>query len=371
MSKKIKIAVIGAGHLGRFHARLLSKHPAYELLAVVDPSTSARTSVAEEVGVQSYESFASLLEVGVMDAAVVATPTKYHYAVGEELLRNGIHLLIEKPLALNLSQADSLVSIAETENCVLQVGHIERFNPALQKVYQHVERPHFIDARRHGGYSFRSTDIGVVLDLMIHDVDITLSLMKSRPIRIDAVGSCIVGPHEDVATARLVFEGGCVANLSASRVSENVERKMHVWGPQYFVDVDYAGGSTRFTRSTDALKRGQVNPEHLSSEEKKKSQELFFSDWLQTEQFEAEARNALDDEITDFATAINTGQPVQVDGSAGRDAVAVCEQILERMVQHVWDGADRGDHSRSLPSPATIPVPPTSEHADTLRRRAG
>ncbi len=118
-------------------------------------------------------------------------------------------------------------------------------------------------------------------------------------------------------------------------------------------------------------KRGQLDPDRLCREEKKKAQELFFSDWLQTETFEAEACNALDDELTDFATAINTGQPVRVDGSAGRDAVAVCEQILERMVQHVWDGADRGDQSQPLPSPETIPVSPASHSADTLRRRAG
>ena len=372
MSEKIKIAVIGAGHLGRFHARLLSKHPAYDLLAIVDPSPSARQSVADEVGVKGCESFESLLELGSIDAAVVAAPTKYHYEIGEALLRRGKHLLIEKPLALNLSQADALVTIAATENRVLQVGHIERFNPALEKVYQHVERPYFIDARRHGGYSFRSTDIGVVLDLMIHDVDITLSLLKSKPIRIDAVGACVVGPHEDIATARLVFEGGCVANLSASRVSEKIERRMQAWGPQYFVDVDYAAGATRFTRSTDALKHGQVDPDRLSSEEKKKAQEHFFSDWLRTEQFVAESRNALDDELTDFAIAIHTGQPVQVDGSAGRDAVAVCEQILERMVQHVWDGAERGqDDPQLLPSPATIPVPPAHNATGTQRRRAG
>ncbi|OUT63061.1 MAG: hypothetical protein CBB70_14815 [Planctomycetaceae bacterium TMED10] len=371
MSKKIKIAVVGAGHLGRFHARLLSKHPEYELLAVVDPSLPARTSVAEEVGVKSYESIDLLPEGGEINAAVIATPTKYHCEIGEALLKKRLHLLIEKPLALNLSQADALVSIAATENRVLQVGHIERFNPALKNVYQQVSQPHFIDARRHGGYSFRSTDIGVVLDLMIHDVDIALSLMKSKPIRIDAVGSCVVGPHEDIATARLVFEGGGVANLSASRVSEKIERRMHIWGSQYLVDVDYTEGVTRFTRSTDTLKRGQLDPDCLCQEEKKKAQESFFSEWLQTEKFEVEACNALDDELTDFATAINTGQPVRVDGSAGRDAVAVCEQILERMVQHVWDGADRGDQSQRLPSPATIPVSPASHSADTLRRRAG
>ncbi len=371
MSNKIKIAVVGAGHLGRFHSRLLSKHPAYDLVAVVDPAASARMSVARESATRSCESIHSLPEIGKVDAAVIATPTKYHGEIGETLLRKGIHVLVEKPLALSVVQADALVNLAKSENRILQVGHIERFNPALQVVYSQVERPQFIDARRHGGYSFRSTDIGVVLDLMIHDVDIALSLMKSKPIRIDAVGSCVVGPHEDIAVARLVFEGGCVANLSASRVSEQMERRTLIWGPQYFVDVDYAGGETRFTRATEAFRSGQLAPDSLSVEEKKKAQESFFNDWLQTKNFKAEVRNALNDELTDFATAINTGQNVRVDGSAGRDAVAVCEQILEHMVQHAWDGAAQGDHSHSIPHPVTIPVTPASDPKDAMRRRAG
>ena len=371
MSKKIKVVVIGAGHLGRFHARILSQHQAYDLVAVVDPSAPTRLSVAREVETESCESVDDIPEIDSIDAAIIATPTKYHFEISEDLLNRNVHLLVEKPLALNLSQADALVRIADSKNRILQVGHIERFNPALQKVYQQVERPNFMDARRHGGYSFRSTDIGVVLDLMIHDVDIVLSLMKAKPIRIDAVGACVVGPHEDIAVARLVFDGGCVANLSASRVSEQMERRTQIWGPQYFVNVDYMEGLTSFTRPTDAFRGGQIDPNDLCADEKKKAQERFFSDWLRSETFTAESTNALDDELTDFATAINTGQKVRVDGSAGRDAVAVCEQILERMVHHVWDGATRGDHAQQLPHPATIRVPSANDNAGGARRRAG
>ena len=371
MFKKIKIAVVGAGHLGRFHARLLSKHDAYELVAVVDPLASARLSVAREVSAKSCKSVDDLADIDSIDAAVIATPTKYHFKISEELLKKGVHLLVEKPLALNFSQADTLVQLARSQNRILQVGHIERFNPALQRVYQQVERPYFFDARRHGGYSFRSTDIGVVLDLMIHDVDIALSLMKSKPIRIDAVGACVVGPHEDIAVARLVFDGGCVANLSASRVSDQMERRTQIWAPQSFVDIDYAEGVTSFTRPTDGFHSGQLAPAGMCADEKKKAQEAFFSDWLCSEKFAAETRNALDDELTNFATAINTGHEVRVDGSAGRDAVAVCEQILEHMVQHVWDGATRGDHAQPLPHPATIRVPSANDGADGARRRAG
>ena len=368
MTEKIKIAVIGAGHLGRFHARLLAKHPAYELSAIVDPSASARESVAQEVGVRSYDSHESLLSQEHIESAVVASPTKYHYQIGVALLRKGKHLLVEKPLASNLLQAESLVATATANQCVLQVGHIERFNPALAKVYQHVERPHYIEAKRVGGYSFRSTDIGVVFDLMIHDVDVVLSLLKSKPIEVNAVGVRVVGPQEDLATARLVFEEGCVVNLTASRVSEETERRMHIWAPQCFVDVDYAAGFTRLTQPTDAFKSRHNDPERLSWEQKREAQSRFFSEWLQTEQFEVESRNALDDELTDFATAINTGSSVRVDGVAGQDAVAVCEQILENMVQMNWEEAAE---NHSLPSSVTSTIIPVPSLHKAQHRRAG
>ena len=367
MTQKIKIAVVGAGHLGRFHARLLAKHPDYDLKAVVDPSVTARESVAQEVSVRNYDSCETLLTHEELQAAVIASPTKYHFTLAESLIQAGKHLLIEKPLASDLSQAEALVAAASEKKCVLQVGHIERFNPALSKVYREVTQPTYIDAKRMGGYSFRSTDIGVVFDLMIHDVDVVLSILKSKPTNIEAVGVCVMGPQEDIATARMRFEGGCIVNLTASRVSEVVERKMHIWDQQCFVEVDYAAGHTRWTRPADAMKLQQhKNAEQLSWEEKREAQGRFFDEWLKTEQVNVESRNALEDELTDFARAINTGTPPQVDGAAGRDAVAVCEQILENMTQVRWQSAT-SNADQPVVSPSTTAFLPRLEAAEHRR----
>ena len=175
MADKIRVAVIGAGHLGRFHARLLANNPDFELVAVVDPATDALKSLADEVQVRGLNSHQSL--TNEIDAAVIATPTENHHSIGMELLLAGKHLLVEKPLAAKVTEANALVECAAAGNCILQVGHIERFNPALLAIEHEIDEPKFIEARRFGGYSFRSTDIGVVLDLMIHDVDIVLNLV--------------------------------------------------------------------------------------------------------------------------------------------------------------------------------------------------
>lgn len=370
MAEKIRIAVIGAGHLGRFHARLIANNPDFQLVAVVDPVADARNVLADELHVRGLDSHQSLLEE--IDAAVIATPTHQHHKIGMELLLKRKHLLIEKPLAGNVREANALVECATVGNCVLQVGHIERFNPALQEVYNQIDRPRLIEARRLGGYSFRSTDIGVVLDLMIHDVDIVLSLVRAKPIRIDSVGACVIGPQEDMAIARIVFEDGCVANLTASRISDETLRQMQIWGSQCFVTVDYSTATTKVMRSSDALLRGEYDIQQLSAVEKQQAKDRFFSDWLQVEHFNAGSCNALDDELQDFAAAIQKGQLPRVGGVAGRDAVVVCEQIIERMVQHVWDGhANHPSDHGSLQIPATIPVPPFPADTTTPRRRAG
>ena len=370
MAETIRIAVIGAGHLGRFHARLIANNPDFQLVAVVDPVADARNALGDELLVRGVDSHHSLL--GEIDAAVIATPTQQHHQIGMELLLKGKHLLIEKPLAGTVREADALVECATVGNCVLQVGHIERFNPALQEVYNQIDQPRLIEARRLSGYSFRSTDIGVVLDLMIHDVDIVLSIVRAKPIRIDAVGACVIGPQEDMASARIVFEDGCVANLSASRISDETLRQMQIWGSQCFITVDYSTATTKVMRSSDALLRGEYDVQRLSAVEKQQAKGQFFTDWLQVEHFNAESCNALDDELRDFVNAIQKGQSPRVGGIAGRDAVAVCEQIIERMVQHGWDGhADPPIGQGSLQIPATIPVPSFPVDTTTPRRRAG
>ena len=194
---------------------------------MADPFESARRSVADEFGVRTVSDYREL--VGEIDAAIVATPTETHHAIATELLGGGVSLLIEKPIATNTAQADELVTLARRQNLVLQVGHVERFSPALACVTAEVRDPKFITATRTSGYTFRSIDIGVVLDLMIHDLDIVLSLAKSPVQHVDALGISVLGGHEDLATARLIFASGCVAQLSASRVSFQQQRTMTIF----------------------------------------------------------------------------------------------------------------------------------------------
>ncbi|MEK6249174.1 MAG: Gfo/Idh/MocA family oxidoreductase [Planctomycetales bacterium] len=362
---KIRIAVVGSGHLGRYHARLAASNDSFQLVAVVDPMEKARQELADELDVQACSDHRQL--IGQIDAAVVATPTLNHHQVGMELLLAGIDLLIEKPIAVSLGEANELVDCAAANNLVLQVGHVERFNPALAAVDHQITSPKYIETRRFSGYAFRSMDIGVVLDLMIHDLDIVLHLAGSEPVRIDAVGASVLGPHEDVANARIVFSNGCIANLNASRVSYETVRQMQVWCPQAFFSVDYATATSRIARpSRSALDGSRI--ESLKSPQIQDAKDNFFQEWVPVEEIKAAATNAIADELEDFASAIRTRRQPRVPGKAGRDALAVCQQILDSIGNHAWDGHADG---RIGPNPTrfrgTVPNMPAAPR----QRKAG
>jgi predicted dehydrogenase len=217
MSRKLRVGVVGAGHLGTIHARLVRTIDDVQLVGIADPDAAARERIAAEIETDVCADHRQL--IGRIDAAILAAPTDHHYWIGMELAEAGIHLLVEKPLALTVAEADALVRATRSRNLILQVGHVERFNPAFTAAAARLQRPRFIDAVRASGYTGRSTDVGVVLDLMIHDIDLVLSLVPSEVVEVEAVGTAVLGPHEDLAHARLRFANGCLANLSASRVS--------------------------------------------------------------------------------------------------------------------------------------------------------
>ena len=248
--RPVRLAVVGAGHLGRIHARLASSLPGAQLVAVVDPDSTNRRSVAEECRCEAYDHHRRL--TGRVDAAVVATPTRFHASVATDLLAAGIHLLVEKPVTSTSLEAERLVDSAGRRGLVLQVGHVERFNPALIAARAHLDEPKYIDAVRAGGFSFRSTDIGVVLDLMIHDIDTVLSLVRSEVQSVDALGIALFGAHEDMAHARLVSENGCVATLCASRASYTAVRRMRVFSRRGMADIDFAARTAEIVRPSEA-----------------------------------------------------------------------------------------------------------------------
>ena len=321
--KSLRLAVIGAGHLGRIHARLAAQVEGVRVVAVVDVDRAAREEVAAVCGAAPLANVKEL--TGVADAAVVAVPTRFHHGVALALLRSGVHVLVEKPITTTLAEADDLIELAMRNGLVLQVGHVERFNPVWRQVAAH-SPPRYLEAIRCGPYTFRSTDVSVVHDLMIHDIDLALWLVGADVRRVDAVGGVVVGPHDDLAQARLEFENGAVANLSVSRSSFEAHRRMRVFCEREFVSVDMAGRTATVVRGGARLEQLKSSA-GLSTDEMARLKDRFFDEVLQVEQIPAAEGNAIADELVDFAASIREGRSPRVDGRQGRAALAVCEQV--------------------------------------------
>lgn len=366
--KKLKVAVIGAGRLGGFHARQLVGLPQVELVGIVDPVAAQRDRVAAECNTTAMADYRQLL--GKIDAAVIASPTRLHHAIARDLIQAKTHLLVEKPICVTAAESEELVRAAASRQLVLQVGHIERFNPAFCAALPHTRSPKYIEAVRSSGYTFRSIDVGVVLDLMIHDLDLVLSMVRSPVRRVEALGLSVIGGHEDVANARIEFDCGCVASLSASRVSYEAARRMHVWAPRAFASIDFATRTTTLVRPSETLLNRQFQPDQLAPEQVDYFKEHLAEEHLPREQKRFDAVDALKLELQDFVEAIQTSREPRVTGRAGCDAVAVAEQILDCIHSHAWDATTVGP--AAVPFPRVVPAPhfEVSPAAQTERRRA-
>jgi predicted dehydrogenase len=302
---RLRVGVVGVGHLGKEHARILAGLPDVELVGVADVNLAQARAVAGRCGTRPFSDYRALL--GGIDAAVVAVPTAYHHAVAGELLRHGIPLLVEKPLALNRAQAEELVDLARRHGVLLQVGHIERFNPAFEELQRRPLRPRFVHCQRLSSFTGRSTDIGAVLDLMIHDLDLLLALTAAPVTHVQATGLTLLGGHEDVAEAHIVFAGGCTAHLTASRVNPAPFRRMQVWGPEGHACVDFA--------------RRQVTLAQPSSGAAAEPP-------LQVLELDRNQGDQLTRELQEFAAGVRTGARPRAGGEEGRDVLAVADRIL-------------------------------------------
>lgn len=357
---RLRVAVVGAGHLGRIHARLLAEQPNAHLVAVVDPAESARSRIAADLACPVAESL-SLIESDY-DAAVVAAPTGLHHRIGCELLSRGKHVLMEKPLAPTYEEADELVRTANRYDRILQVGHVERFNPVTPAAMAEIDEPKYIDSRRTSGFTFRSTDVGVVLDLMIHDIDLILHMVDSPVESVQALGASVFGGHEDMAQARLGFANGCVANLLASRTSMTAERTMNVFCRTVFAGIDFGSREAQVVRPRQDVLNQSFDVNLLSSREQDFVREHLFDSVLVQEQLTVGEANPLADEQADFIRSVQEDRLPRVTGQAGRDAVAVAEQICEVIAQHRWDGDVKGG-----PVGPHFIEPPTILRAPTLQ----
>lgn len=305
--KKLKCAVIGTGYLGKFHAEKYALLPDCELVAVVDINQEAAQAVADKHGAEALTDYSSLLNT--VDAVSIVVPTTLHHQVAKDFLNAGVHVLVEKPITVTVEEADELIAIAAAKNLILQVGHLERFNPAVLGLDKE-EKPLFIESHRLSPFNPRANDVSVVLDLMIHDIDIILALVDSEIERIDASGTPVLTQGTDIANARLTFKNGCVANVTASRISMKMERKMRLFRPSSYISVDFQNRIlSKYQTGTKEMFPGV--PEIISEEST------------------FDSADALLEEIKHFVNCIHTGDNPLVSGVAGRRALATAIQITQ------------------------------------------
>lgn len=370
---RLRLAVVGTGHLGSRHARIASTLPDARLVAVVDPLLPVRQVTAQQTGARSLADFHELF--GLVDAAIVASPTLTHYSIVRELLLGGIHVLVEKPMTATVDEAEELVQLAKRQQLVLQVGHVERFNPAFTALRSRLVDPKFIAARRLSGYKFRSTDIGVVHDLMIHDIDAVLSLVNSPVTAIQAIGISVMGNCEDMVDARLHFASGCIAQLTASRVSYENSRQMQVFTDNCCGTIDFGNKRAELVEPTVEILNRQFEVDTLTDEQMARLQDTLFQELLVRSEVPVTDSNALEQEQLDFMRAVRTSSEPMVGGDAGRDALAVAEGILAETRNHNWDGV-RGTRLGAMAMPHRDPRPEmvdlwAEEDTVVLRRKAG
>jgi predicted dehydrogenase len=309
----IKAAVIGVGSLGRHHARIYSELDGVELVAVCDTDEARAREYAEQYGGRAVADYRDL--VGEIDVASVAAPTVDHARIGCDLLAAGVATLIEKPIAASLEEADRLVAAARDAGAVLQIGHVERFNPAVRAAAGVVTTPRFIECHRLAAFTPRSLDIDVVMDLMIHDIDVILSLVDSEVAEIHAAGIGILTEKVDIANARIEFENGCIANVTASRVSSERVRKIRLFQPSDYVSIDYAGREVSVV-SLVPPKDGDDRPQ------------------IAGRKVEVEDVEPLKAEIEAFLAAARGERPPAVSGEDGRRALDVATRVLTSIRRH-------------------------------------
>jgi predicted dehydrogenase len=339
MSQPLPVAVIGAGHMGKHHVRLYSQMPQAKLVAVIDANAERAKAMAEPLGVRHGTSLTP--EMGDIAAVSIAVPTVHHLAIAQPLIQRGISVLIEKPLAPSGADAQEIATLGEKHGVVVAVGHTERFNPAVRAVTKLGMQPKFVETHRISPFPFRSADVGVVFDVMIHDIDVLLSLVPDEVIRVDAVGVNVFGRHEDIANARIVFKGGAVANLTASRVALKTERKLRAFSESAYVTVDYQkklGIAITLDRNVDVIKfMREKNIEDLS-----KFSAADYGKMVQVEPLVIDDRDALQTELETFLECVREKKRPPVSAEDGVAAVRLAEAIVDSIKSHRWDGDPAG-----------------------------
>ncbi len=305
---EIRTAVIGVGYLGKFHAQKYSELKNSKLVAVVDKQFESAQEVANSLGCEAMTDYREIL--GKVDAVSIVVPTDLHYEVASDFLQNSTHVLVEKPITTNIEQADRLIALANKNNLILQVGHLERFNPAILAIEKEISKIRFIESHRLAPYNPRGTEVSVILDLMIHDIDIILDIVDSEVEKIDASGTPVLSNDFDIANARIVFKNGCVANVTASRVSNKTDRKMRIFQNDAYLSVDFQNRELATYRKGD----GEMYPGVPNID-------------IQKDSFDKS--DALMTEIEHFLHCVGTNSTPKVTGQDARRALQTATQISE------------------------------------------
>jgi predicted dehydrogenase len=308
--QQLRVGVVGVGYLGRFHARIFAVMPDVELVGIADVDPAAAAAAAGEHGCRCFAEAGEL--IGQVDAVSVVVPTSAHREVALPFLHAGVHMMLEKPVAASVAEAEEIVAAAEEAGVVLQVGHLERFNAGIMRLAEDVRNPRFIEAHRLGTFVERATDVDVVTDLMIHDIDIVLSLVKSEIVRIDATGLPVLTEHVDIANARIEFGNGAVANVTASRVSNKKFRRIRVFAQDSYHALNF------IDQQIDVVKKGEPDPGSRFPR-------------IETQRIEVQPHKPLDAELADFVATVRRGGTPVVTGRDGLAALSVATLVKEKI----------------------------------------
>ncbi len=334
MKNRLRVAVIGAGRMGNHHARIYSQLKQCELVAVVDKDIDRARKIATDYDSKAYS---SVLDIeSEIDAATVAVPTVYHAEVAIPLLERGVSVLVEKPLAPDTATAKQLLDVSRKNQGLVQVGHSERFNPVVQALIKMNIAPKFIETQRVSPFTFRSADIGVVFDMMIHDIDIVLHLVNRKEYTIDAVGVSLLGECEDVANARIRFGNHAVVNMTASRLALKTERRIRVFCPSAYLSMDYhkkTGIAVKLADNLDLIKMAREN----NFEDLSQMAHMDFGSMMKIEPLVVDDIEPLKAEIESFLDSVRTGSAAAVSVDDGYAAVEMAEKITEAVRNQPWD----------------------------------
>lgn len=334
MSARQRVAVVGVGHLGRIHARILARHPRAELVAVVDADEARAAEVAAELGCRALGDCGDLHD---LDAAVVAVPTTLHEAVAIPLLQRGVACLVEKPLAPDLAAADRILAVAEASGATLAVGHVERFEPGVRKVAELGVRPRFIECHRLSTFRFRSLDVGVVHDLMIHDLDLVLHFIDSEVVSLDASGGSILTDSLDLASVHLVFQNGARANVTASRVSLTPMRRFRLFSGASYVSLDFTKNYGLVVKKGPGWEQGREALRTQDLAELAKRENFVTGELLDVSELALEGlEQPLQAELDSFLRCVESGLAPEVTGRDGRRALELAERITTAIRSQSW-----------------------------------